>query len=171
MGREAPDYAQPLEAWRVWRVVERNGELSLASVVKRTTWPPRRPFVGECLRCRRFRDWARRRPRHEAPDGRCQCGVYATDLARAGAYLLDTLPAARARLLGRVALWGTVVECEHGYRAARAYPLTLYVPVDASPDRSVPADTLAPRLARYGVPVVLLPAGRSELPALLETVG
>jgi hypothetical protein len=31
------------------------------------------------------------------------------------------------RVLGTVALWGRVVELEHGWRASHAYPLRLFV--------------------------------------------
>ncbi len=33
------------------------------------------------------------------------------------------------RVMGKVSLWGTVIETEHGYRASHAYPLRLYIPL------------------------------------------
>jgi hypothetical protein len=56
------------------------------------------------------------------------------------------------RVAGRVLLWGTVVECEHGWRASHAYPDRIYVQRGAdSPllDRI----GVAGGLASYGVPV------------------
>jgi hypothetical protein len=34
------------------------------------------------------------------------------------------------RVAGRVRLWGTVVECERGWRASHAYPSRLLVALD-----------------------------------------
>ena len=72
------------------------------------------------------------------------------------------------RVLGRVALWGKVVECEWGWRGARAYPALIYVPT--GPHRNVsmpkghllgwrpqyvplPEEEVAAALGEYGVPV------------------
>jgi hypothetical protein len=163
----APDFFEPLEAWRAWRVIERDGELALASVVKRTVWSAGEPLVADCLKARPFHAWVRRRPPHPAPAERCECGVYASALDRACEYLRDSLPSALARVLGRVALWGSVVECERGFRASHAYPLELYVPADASTDRQTSPDDIAQGLRRYGVPVQVLPAGRRSAWKLL----
>ena len=163
----APDFAEPLEAWRVWRVVTVEGELSLASVVKRTIWPAGEPLVAQCLAARGFLDWARRRPPHPAPGERCACGVYAAPLDRSREYLRDSLPEALARVVGRVSLWGTVVECERGYRASHAYPLSIYVPF--SGDGATVA-RVAEGLGRYGVPVEVLPVTRAGAPALHDAI-
>ena len=164
----APDLIEPLEAWRVWRVVEREGELLLASIVKSTVWPVAEPLVARCLGPQPFLEWLQRRPRHEAPSVRCECGIYATALERSGEYLSDSLPLARARVLGRVALWGTVLECERGYRASYAYPLELYVAADASDDDRLPPAEVARRLAPYRVPVRLVDAERRTMPTALR---
>jgi hypothetical protein len=165
----APDFMAPLEAWRAWRVVEHDGELSLASVVKRTLWPPRRPFVASCLRPRIPSDWLRRRRPHEAPAETCECGIYATRLELCGEYLTDSPPPAFARVIGRVAIWGTVVECELGFRASHAYPVALYIPEDAS--RRASPEEIASRLARYGISIELVPTDRKDVPALLRSAG
>lgn len=167
----APDYIEPLEAWRVWRVVECDGELWLASVVKRTLWRAGEPLAAECLRRRTLRSWLRRRPRHVAPHCDCECGIYATELTRAGEYLNDSFPEALGRVFGRVSLWGTVVECERGFRASHAYPLALYVAADAAPGQRATPQTIAAGLARYGVPVEVLPHMRRQAPRLLRAAG
>ena len=61
------------------------------------------------------------------------------------------------RLLGQVALWGKVVECERGWRAERAYPVGL---------------ELADVAARYGVgacPATARNPNRTVDPSLLAS--
>ena len=165
----APDYVEPLEAWRVWRVVDRNGRLSIGSVVKPTLWPAGEPLVAECLSRRPFGWWTWRRSAHDSPETTCECGIYATALAQLGPYLGDPLPRdAVARVLGRVALWGAVVECERGLRGSRAYPLELYVPADADDHPRAAPREIARRLREYGVPVEVLPGRGRDAPRLLE---
>lgn len=75
----------------------------------------------------------------QVPAMRCSCGIYATNnLEEAVNY---------GEILGRVAMWGHVIEHSNGYRAQFAYPQSLYVP-----DQLV--ETMKPLLADYGVPVL-----------------
>ncbi len=69
------------------------------------------------------------------------------------------------RVIGTVSLWGTVVECEHGWRAEYAYPRRIYVPVTARRRLFLvgglrrpapPAEKIAVQLADYAVPVELV---------------
>lgn len=152
---EAPDYVEPFEAWRVWRVVCRGGEFSLGSHVQRAIWPAGRPFTAECLRLRGPLSWFRRRP-HDAPSPDCECGIYAATLETAAQYLADSPWRGVTRVLGTVKLWGTVVECERGFRASHAYPAALYVPPDAGDPWRMDWDDVAVGLCRYGVPIELL---------------
>jgi hypothetical protein len=111
----APDYAEALIGWRVWCVVETRGGVRLASVIKDELWPLADELVARC-----HEDGA-----HEAPHEECTCGIYAArDPAAVWTYLRgrDQPPTLR-RVLGRVALWGRVVEHEHGWRASHAFPL------------------------------------------------
>src|SRR5205823_7338122 len=85
----APDYAEPFEAWRVWRVVRRDGEYSLGSVIQRALWPAGEAFTADCLRASRLFSRFRRNQPHEAPEPRCECGIYAASLERVGQYLAD----------------------------------------------------------------------------------
>src|SRR5262249_61225355 len=64
--------------------------------------------------------------------------------------------------LGRVALWGTVIECQRGFRASYAYPVRIYVPADAGDPWHITWEEVAFGLARYGVPVEPLAARASE---------
>lgn len=126
----APDYAGPLVGWRVWRVAETRAGLRLLSAVYDDVWLPRREAVASC------------RHGHDAPDAACVCGIHAlADRATAIRYLVGRNdPGVVGRVLGLVSLWGTVVECERGWRAERAYPLRLWAPPE-----------LLAGLAPYGV--------------------
>jgi hypothetical protein len=111
----APDYAAPLVGWRVWRVAETRVGLRLLSVVYDDVWLPRSEAVASCTHG------------HDAPESACACGIHAlADRELAARYLVGRNdPWVVGRVLGQVSLWGTVVECERGWRAERAYPLHL----------------------------------------------
>jgi hypothetical protein len=164
----APDLADAVEVWRVWRVIRRAGTYQLGSVLKPTLWPRDEPLVAECLHPQPWskRVW-RRAEQHQSPELRCECGIYGADLGRVSQYLTPApFEVTAARVLGRVSLWGTVFECERGYRASRAYPLAIYVPMDAARnDRRL--EDLAMGLADYGVPVELLEESSVDAPGAL----
>jgi hypothetical protein len=61
------------------------------------------------------------------------------------------LPPGSLFVIGTVSLWGDVVECERGWRAAFAYPSRLFVPLGFPG-----AAEQAVGLADYGVPVELV---------------
>lgn len=67
------------------------------------------------------------------------------------------------RVIGRVSLWGSVVECEHGWRASHAYPERLYVPsLHEERETACDASEIARDLTTYGVPVEPLECGLLE---------
>ena len=149
----APDYPEPVVAWRVWFAREDQGRTRLRSLFHDLSWPVREPLAAECLR----RRLPFRRGDHSAPAASCHCGIYAASLERVGSYLdPGWLRGRREPVVGRVSLWGRVVECEQGWRASLAYPERLYVPLlDARGDESRAA-RVALDLTDYGVPVELL---------------
>ena len=155
----APDYFEPLVAWRVWAVEREDGVARLRSLYRPSIWPAGVPLVARC-QSRRFRLW--RRTVHEAPESTCTCGIYAVPPyyipKRGGA-----LPPGCTPIIGQVLLWGDVVECERGWRGGFAYPARLYVP-----GVSVLAQEIAADLADYGVPVELLDV--ESVAAALDTV-
>ncbi|MBW8741324.1 MAG: hypothetical protein ACJ747_13660 [Gaiellaceae bacterium] len=114
----APDYADALTGWRVWCVVDTPSGLRLASVIHDHVWEVGAPAVAAC------------RERHSAPHETCLCGIHAArDPAPALPYLRGRNdPGTVARVLGRVLLWGTVIEHEQGWRASHARPLELWLP-------------------------------------------
>jgi len=158
----APDLFEPLLGWRSWRVAERqDGDFALTSVVRSVEWPARSELEAECLRSR-WLWWTRRRPHrdHSAPDRDCVCGVYAAATAAEALRYVDVgegIGVKRPSVVGVVKLWGAVLQCERGWRAAFAYPARLFVIAGGKPD----ADPwrVAAGLRRYGVPVEVLDAG------------
>jgi hypothetical protein len=110
----------PVLGWRIWRVHEG----LLRAVVWDVVWLPQVRFDAVCEDTPSpFSD-----PGHEhhfAPQVECDCGVYAYK-SRDDAELY-----AREKVngdviaIGRVSLWGRVIEAERGYRGERAYPYEL----------------------------------------------
>ncbi|HEY1368305.1 MAG TPA: hypothetical protein VGF23_14370 [Gaiellaceae bacterium] len=173
----APDYAEPISGWRAWLVAEREGDVRLRSLFFPAFWPARHELVAECL-CRRLLPLPKRfrASRHTAPARRCECGVYATDLRNAVEYFKHARSFQEdlvVRVLGRVSLWGSVVECERGWRAARAYPSALFLPSRSLGGRPLERlERIAFGLADYGVPVHIVDAGKpDELMARLAASG
>jgi hypothetical protein len=157
----APDYIEPVVGWRTWSVSESEGRLRLRSVMFEAIWVPGRPFVADCRNSPHLlrRLWHRRPRIHASPDFSCSCGIYAaTSLSEAARYAESYGSRYRYvvhRVLGRVSLWGTVLEYTEGWRASRAYPLELFVPRFA-PKGSPGAEAVAIELADYGVRVEIV---------------
>lgn len=113
---------EPVLGWRIWRVVEDR----LCAVVWGMPWEPRVRFEAAC-HAEPSPFWAGERfpAVHDSPGWDCECGVYAL-ADRDDAELL-----AREKVdgdviaLGRVSLWGRVLEGERGWRGRYAYPYDL----------------------------------------------
>ncbi len=152
--------------WRLWIVVGDGGYLWLESVLYAVRWSPRRLFDAVCIPHRRcyFCDPAEvaATPIHRAPADECECGVYgAREPDTLAPYLDSPYPGRSAveRVLGRVRLWGKVIECERGWRAEHAYPEQIYVPNRLTPKQEPhKALQVAAGLRDYGVRIVLLPS-------------
>jgi hypothetical protein len=110
---ERSERLEPLEGWRAWRLVRRpDGRLGLGSLFSpKERWAERRAARAVCAVEASF---------HAAPAVDCRCGYYAyADPARlAGA-------SRRSAVIGSVAMWGSVVGHDFGYRAEYAYPQRL----------------------------------------------
>jgi hypothetical protein len=119
-----PDvFFEPLVGWRAWKA-ERH---LLYSVNWDTPWPGMKRMEGGCA----FGSQAAGGfVMHEVPSSSCHCGIYAFKTrAQADELALrvldlswDILTAEEAVALGRISMWGRVVETERGYRAQYAYP-------------------------------------------------
>ena len=119
---------EPILGWRVWHVDARKGAARLRSWSHADAWPAGRRMEAAC----RTRLGLRRRSsHHDAPRAGHNCGVYAfRERADAEALLRDLLPVGPevGRLpaaIGRVSLWGRVIENSGGWRAEFAYPYDL----------------------------------------------
>jgi hypothetical protein len=91
--------AQPVIGWRSWDVFDGK----LVSPYQGTPWTPGQPVVAMC---------DDEPVERVAPDA----GIYA---ARDREHVAD------GEVIGRVALWGDVLECEYGWIAQYAYPYAL----------------------------------------------
>lgn len=104
--------AEPILAWRSWTLTGRrdgDGLLLRPVTAGSRPWRPREVAHATCRLA-----WS-----HEAPNLDCSCGLHA-------ARELEALRRTRCpAVLGRVALWGRVIEHEHGYRARFGYPQRL----------------------------------------------
>jgi hypothetical protein len=162
----APDYVQPISGWRTWLVAEVDGKPRLASVFYYALWPVRRELVSECLARRSPLRLVNRRAEvesHATPGQRCACGIYAAREPRTALNYLQTCGprdvgevegrAVLHRVLGRVVLWGRLIECDAGWRGAFAYPQCLFLPErtrSGDPVRPGRRRALAHRLRRTG---------------------
>ena len=164
----APDFAQPFVGWRVWLLSREPEGFRLKSLVHKVVWQPGEPLDATCLRRRSYLSWVREPAEHEPPDEGCECGVYATQPELLGEYLcLGPIDRPLACAFGRVALWGTVLECERGWRASSAYPHHLYLPAEALARHGQAPDEIALHLCDYEVPVEIVDRDlRSALPEL-----
>ena len=126
---------RPAVGWKVWRVDE---QARLQSVLYGDPWPVDEPVHAICKRLR-----------HEAPFQGCECGIHAgRELAAWEHYLAVD---AENRVFGRVLLWGSTLEGVHGWRAAAARPVEIFVP-SAVTNQNEHAEGLR----AYGVPVHVL---------------
>lgn len=143
MSDTAPDVPGVVVGWRTWRI-RGPGRARLRSPLQVfTEWPP-----GEALtaRCELMG--------HPAPDPDCTCGLYAVqEPADVGG-----IGYGGVTLLGCVALWGTVVEGERGWRGGIGRPVVLFCgPALSQPVRAELTEA-------YGIPVH--PLGRPVAPAV-----
>ena len=117
----AGDPQEPVVGWRIWRVT---GD-GLRATVWDTPWPARERFDATCRRGSAAY-WGDEPPAgHRAPDPGCDCGVYAFKRREDAEQLAREKVDGDVIAVGRVSLWGRVIETELGFRAERAYPYDL----------------------------------------------
>ena len=101
---------EPILAWRAWALTVHGDDLALEPMAGRgKAWPARKVMRSRC----------RHAGLHTSPKPGCSCGLH-------GTHGLEILRKTRTpAVLGRVALWGRVIEHELGFRAALGYPQRL----------------------------------------------
>jgi hypothetical protein len=114
--KKMPDYTTVLTGWRAWRTAVHRNQWRLAALGQGIVWPPKRKLAARC------KDESA--SPHPAPCWECSCGVWAfKDLDR----LLLAVESYDVSVLGKVSLWGRIIETENGYRAEYAYPSELWL--------------------------------------------
>lgn len=105
----APDYVQPIVAWRAWRV----SGMKLQSLGRDNIWEPKKAMSAENCRS------------HEAPLSNCGCGIWSFNTLEE---LVEAVQGYNSKpVVGTVSLWGRLIQCEHGWRAQYAYPQELWL--------------------------------------------
>jgi hypothetical protein len=137
------DALRPAVGWKVWGIERDADQVLLRSVLYGDLWPAEEPVLATCRRVLRSS--------HEAPCRGCECGIHVgRELDAWDHYLAID---AENRVFGRVMAWGSVLEGAHGWRAAQARPVEIFVPAAVAEGPRV-----AEALGVYGVPVHLLKA-------------
>jgi hypothetical protein len=162
-----PDFIEPVEAWRVWRVSMHDYRIVLQSLNADTVWEPGVALAATCATRQRSRrrPWRFEAPSHEAPEVDCTCGIYGLRSPAVARWYLERRAVFynAERVVGRVALWGDVVESESGWRAQRAYPIELFVPAATTLRGGLRGgayvDEIVLALSAYRVPVGALAIG------------
>ena len=128
--RASATFTEPLLGWRVWGVKDVIREVDgverttpwLAGIGVNIHWPDQRPLEAICLR----RDFPLR---HSSPQPDCTCGAWALKGQERAETMLAHMSGqpgyASHHVVGRVSLWGRIIESEHGWRAQYAYPYEL----------------------------------------------
>jgi hypothetical protein len=141
--------------WRFWAVSCIDGAHRLRSPFRHNVWPVGGPMVAECLGAKPA--MTPRSRQHSAPAPSCRCGIHGGTYRALSTFLNAThVPPAEAAVIGRVRLWGVVIEEQSAWRAMYAYPEKLLVPTLLTAAFRVAAD-----LEDYGVPVTVLDAAQT----------
>lgn len=127
-----PDVPGVVVGWRTWQIRDPERVRLRSPLQVATEWPGGEPLTARCeLRG------------HLAPDPGCTCGLFAVrDPVDVGGVGFG-----RVTLLGCVALWGTIVEGERGWRGGVGLPVVLFC------GPGLPPAARAEHAAVHGVPV------------------
>lgn len=115
VGQRVPDGVEVMTGWRCWYVGHVAEGIRLRALGQSTVWEPKKQLVAAC---------SNGLP-HIAPHKQCQCGIWSFHT------LEKLIPAAKGytgvTVLGKVSIWGRIVECENGFRSQFAYPAELWL--------------------------------------------
>ena len=114
-----PERVDPITAWRAWKVFNdsnNGGGWKLKAIGSTGTWEPRQAMTAVCNK---------NKESHPAPGYGCECGIWSFTT------LEELTPALSGygdiKVIGKVSIWGRVVECEKGFRSSHAYPTELWL--------------------------------------------
>ncbi len=124
-------YLDPILAWRAWKVADGR----LYSTVFGTLWPERTKLEATCGVGGRS-SFGGLRGVHDAPYGACDCGIYGLKTEADALAIARHVLAPAQVAVGRVSLWGRVIETSLGYRAQYAYVYDVYLQ-DGTPEELV----------------------------------
>jgi hypothetical protein len=110
-------------------------------------WTPRKKLRAFCVNMQNGGISGVNFFRHDAPDPKCKCGIYAFDTPGHQDMKYS------AYVWGEIYLWGEVLICDSGYRAEYAYPKTLFVLSNGTKTIRWMAEELE---RGYGVPVFIV---------------
>lgn len=131
---------EPIIAYRCWSLSPIN--LLSSAATPSMSWPRLNPMHAVCLAQSSVFE------HHEAPAEDHSCGIYAMKTVAALAKTFHYGPS----VIGRVALWGEVIEHEDGYRAEYAYPQVFFYDTGRFPE-----DRARKLAAEYGCEVLPMP--------------
>lgn len=125
---KVPDIAGWVPGWRAWGVPASGDVPILHSVTfSDLVWTPREVVEASCQRGKKGG--------HQPPEEACSCGLYAAKdldhLMSMNYHRYDAEARGMFHVIGRVRLWGKVIEGTQGWRAQYGYPDHLYVPFEA----------------------------------------
>ena len=127
-------YAEAIQSWRAWRVIDFGGVLVLESITYKTTWIPRQEVIAEC------RNRVTRTTAHAAPDLDHSCGIYSLKSMEHAARW-SGLPKDKDNVVyGRVSIWGHCFKFVDGYLSEFAYPSLIYVPTQKPKEEGIDKD-------------------------------
>ncbi|HZD18912.1 MAG TPA: hypothetical protein VE669_12295 [Actinomycetota bacterium] len=120
---EAEHQTEPILGWRAWRLHRIGPDLRIVPTTPRPPWEPRVAIRASCTgaHTRLYLVFnPELAPQHRSPMPGCTCGIHAIkDPARL------TRSGRTAAVVGRIAMWGRVIEHTRGWRAELAYPSRL----------------------------------------------
>lgn len=162
-----PDAVGVVVAWRVWRMLYKDGVTRLHSTVSgHPFWPVREALAAECIPIVGYSERNTCKHRHPSDDDiphiqhyseytnsrAFNCGIWGMKHGNRPPWDVDRYEHA----IGRVALWGVIREHARGWRAQYAYPLDIFIlrPLDIAHHMR--------DLKAYGVPVYSYPIHTEE---------